>query len=165
MSLFLRRISFQGDCIEGNNGHFLGSKSSLWGVEMITWETGAQQEGCKAQGFHHSHTPLVALNRLDFRRLAGEKMGFAGRACQQWLTRWCTPRIVHRVRAAHWVLVIGRFYELVFNVRQCFCFTWMSSRLAHRIFCLSFSHVAHYVPSWITKTYGTIVANTSQANW
>ena len=31
----------------------------------------------------------------------------------------------------------GRFYKLVFNVRQCFCFTWMSSRLSHRIF-LSF---------------------------
>ena len=45
---------------------------------MIAWEAGAQQDGCKAQGFHHIHTPLVALNRLDFRRLAGEKMGFAG---------------------------------------------------------------------------------------
>ena len=31
----------------------------------------------------------------------------------------------------------GRFYKLVFNVRQYFCFTWMSSRLSHRIF-LSF---------------------------
>ena len=34
-------------------------------------------------------------------------------------------------------LFYGRFYKLVFNVRQCFCFTWMSSRLSHRIF-LSF---------------------------
>ena len=41
----------------------------------------------------------------------------------------------------------GRFYQLVFNVRQCSCFTWMSSRLSHRIFCLSFSHVARYAPS------------------
>ena len=31
----------------------------------------------------------------------------------------------------------GWFYKLVFNVRQCLCFTWMSSRLSHRIF-LSF---------------------------
>ena len=33
--------------------------------------------------------------------------------------------------------LVGRFYKLVFNVRQCFCFTWMSSRLSHRRF-LSF---------------------------
>ena len=41
----------------------------------------------------------------------------------------------------------GGFYKLVFNVRQCFCFTWMSSRLSHRIFLFSFSHVARYAPS------------------
>ena len=28
-------------------------------------------------------------------------------------------------------------------------------------FCFSFSHVARYVPSWKTKTYGTIAANPS----
>ena len=58
----------------------------------------------------------------------------------------------------------GRFYQLVFNVRQCFSLAWMSSRLSHRGFFLSFSHVARYAPSWKTKNYGTIVANTSQAN-
>ena len=26
--------------------------------------------------------------------------------------------------------------KLVFNVRQCFCYTWMSSRLSHRIFLI-----------------------------
>ena len=41
----------------------------------------------------------------------------------------------------------GRFYKLVFNVRQCFCLTWMSSRLSHRIFLVSFGHVARYAPS------------------
>ena len=41
----------------------------------------------------------------------------------------------------------GRFYKLVFNVRQCSCFTWMPSRLSHRIFLVSFGHVARYAPS------------------
>ena len=34
-------------------------------------------------------------------------------------------------------IIIGRFYKLVFHVMQCFCLTWMSSRLSHRRF-LSF---------------------------
>ena len=38
---------------------------------------------------------------------------------------------------SYYILTIGRFNKLVFNVRQCFCFTWMSSRLSHRRF-LSF---------------------------
>ena len=32
------------------------------------------------------------------------------------------------------VTYTGRFYKLVSDVRRCFCFTWMSSRLSHRIF-------------------------------
>ena len=58
---------------------------------------------------------------------------------------------------------IGRFYKLVL-MEVVFYLAWMPSRLSHHIFCFSFGHVARYAPSRKAKTYGTIAANTSQAN-
>ena len=51
-----------------------------------------------------------------------------------------------------------------FNGMQGFYAAWMPHASRTSGFYFSFIHVARYAPSWKTNTYGTIAANSSQAN-
>ena len=60
--------------------------------------------------------------------------------------------------------ILGRFYKLVSMGGRVSILLGCLHASRAVSFCFSFSHVARYAPSCKTKTYGTIAANTSQAN-
>ena len=78
MSLFLRRISFQGDCIEGNNGHFPG-------VKIITLRGGndylgsrSSAGGLQSSGFSpQPHTPCRS-EQIGLQAFGGGENGLCG---------------------------------------------------------------------------------------
>ena len=90
-----------------------------------------KQEFCEKTG------NLIFLQKLHissqseqsgFHGFRETKKGLLSQIHQQALTQaGSTPRIVPQIRGTHLLIVIGRFYKLVFNVRQCFCFTGISS--------------------------------------
>ena len=70
--MLLQHIASQSDRLEAKNGHFPGSRQSLFGVKMMTWEAGAQQKAGQSRRFHHGYTYHVSLDRVVF-------IGFGGK--------------------------------------------------------------------------------------
>ena len=66
--------------------------------------------------------------------------------------------------STEFVLIEGRFYKLVSKKGRVSILLGCLYVFRAVSFCFSFSHVARYAPSRKAKTYGTIAANTSQAN-
>ena len=71
---------------------------------------------------------------------------------------------LHVVQRAVHRFIKGRFYKLVLMEGSISILLGCLYASRTVSFCFSFGHVARYAPSRKAKTYGTIAANTSQAN-